>query len=52
MEQHKKYRRLTQRDMDIAVQELLKRFIEDSANGKFHVGRFFRAPEFSPTITA
>ena len=44
MEQHKKYRRLTQRDMDIAVQELLKRFIEDYADGKYHVGQILPSP--------
>lgn len=40
----KTYQRLPQREMDIAVQDLLQHFQEDCNNGKFHVGEMLPSP--------
>ena len=44
MEKRKTYQRLPQRDMDIALQELLKRFLQDYSNGIFQVGQILPSP--------
>ena len=40
----KTYHRLPQRDMDIAVQQLLKQFLDDYFKGEFHVGQLLPSP--------
>ena len=44
MKQRKTYQRLPQRDMDIALQELLKRFLEDYSRGIFQIGQILPSP--------
>lgn len=44
MEKRKTYQRLPQRDMDIALQELLKRFLQDYSNGIYQVGQILPSP--------
>ena len=44
MKQQKTYHRLPQRNMDIALQELLKRFLDDYANGIYRIGQILPSP--------